>query len=502
MSALFLSAVFVHNNSFSQKKVVRLIYAETVKDVPDRPMVTQATGNVHFEHDNTHLYCDSAVFFRVNDVVYAYDNVQINQGDTVNLFCDSLKYFGELKFSKLQGNVRLRDRKYKLVTDSLEYDGNTSIGYYNNNGVITSLDSDLKLTSIKGAYHANEKTFFFKDSVRVTGDKYRMECDTLEFQTENSSAHFHGPTTIIMDSSTVECVAGVYYTQDSYVQLWDGAYLYEKGRSLYADSLIYSEDTEVGEGFCNVNMYDSTETVQFLSDYMWKSSQNDTIILKNNARVIDYSDSDTLEVLADSIFQYEDTVANKYRSIAQTNVGIISGDLTVRCDSAYFSEIDSIIKFYYNPIMWSEETQMSSDTIFAEYYDNEFHKLYMYSNCFIATEHDTIHYDQIKGKFMTAWLDSSKIQKVFIELNAETLYYLSEEETDSLGNKEEVLNGMNRIDCNEIWIRFVDSEIDKISFIEEPNATFYPMEQIPAKELYLKGFLWQIGLKPKSGFTE
>src|SRR5690606_22418046 len=166
-----------------------------------------------------------------------YENVQINQGDTVNLFCDSLKYFGKTKISKLQGHVRLRDKEYKLATDYLEYDGNQSMGYYTNNSVITSIDQNLYLTSVKGYYFANEKLFFFKDSVRVNGDNYRMECDTLEFQTESSSAHFHGPTKIYLDSTTVECVAGVYYTKESWVQLWNGAYLYDKGMKLYADSL-------------------------------------------------------------------------------------------------------------------------------------------------------------------------------------------------------------------------------------------------------------------------
>ncbi|MBD3637114.1 MAG: hypothetical protein HUJ25_07175 [Crocinitomicaceae bacterium] len=482
--------------------MVKLIFAETVKDAEGYRNATLAKGNVHFEHDQTHLYCDSALFMRDQDIIYAYSNVQINQGDTINLFCDSLKYYGKTKISKLQGNVRMRDKEYKLVTDSLEYDGNRSFGFYENNAVITSIDQDLKLTSIKGYYYANDKSFFFKDSVRVQGETYRMECDTLEFQTTTSSAHFHGPTTIYLDSSTVKCVAGTYYTKESLVKLWNGAYLLEKDRQLYADSLVYNDATDIGEGFCNVDMYDSTETIQFQADYLWKSSNNDTLIMRDHARIIDYSKNDTLEIMADSIFHYQDTLTDDKLSIAEHNVGIISGDLTVRCDSAYFSERDSIIKFHYNPIMWSDETQMSSDSIFATYYDNKFHQLEMYHNAFIATEHDSVHYDQIKGKMMTAWLDSNKIQKVYIEYNAETLYYLTENKKDSLGNEMEELSGLNKIDCNEIYIYFKNSEIDRISFIEQPNATYYPMDYVSNKDLILKGFLWQIGLKPESGFRE
>jgi lipopolysaccharide assembly outer membrane protein LptD (OstA) len=502
ISALLVSALFFPTNSFSQKEVVKLIFAETVKDVEGKVNVTQATGNVHFEHAKTHLYCDSALFFRDEDIIYAYQHVQINQGDTINLFCDSLKYYGKTKISKLQGNVRMRDKEYKLTTDSLEYNGNNSTGYYKNNAVITSINQELRLTSVKGYYHANDKSFFFKDSVRVQGDGYRIVCDTLEFQTSSSTAHFHGPTDILMDSTTVKCIAGIYYTKKNLVQLWDGAYLLDKNKTLYADSLIYNEKTGIGEGFCNVDMYDSTETIRFKADYMWKSANNDTLILKDAARIIDYSDKDTLVVLADSIFHYSDTLNKNEISIAETNVGILSGDLTVRCDSAYFSDLDSIVKFYYNPVMWSGETQMSSDSIFATYYDNEFHQLFMYHHAFIATEHDSLHYDQIKGKMMTAWLDSSKIRKVYVESNAETLYYVTKKEEDSLGLETETIDGMNKLDCNEIYIYFKNSEINTISFIDQPTANYYPFDQLPLKELFLKGFLWQIGLKPRSEFPE
>jgi lipopolysaccharide export system protein LptA len=502
IAALLLSAVFVPSHSTAQEDVVKLIFAETVMDAEGLANTTKAKGNVHFEHNKTHLYCDSALFYRDLDLVYAYSNVHINQGDTINLFCDSLIYDGNTEISKLQGHVRMRDSEYKLVTDSLEYNGANSVGHYKNHAVITSIEEDLKLTSVKGYYHANEKTFFFKDSVLVTGESYSLESDTLEFRTNTSSAHFHGPTKILMDSSRVECIAGVYYTGKGLAQLWDGAWLYEKERVLYADSLIYNEKSEVGEGHCNVMLHDSTENIKFLSDYLWKSGGNDTLILEENARILQFSSSDTLILMADSIFHYQDTAADFNESIAQTNVGIINGDITVRCDSAYFSERDSIVKFHYTPVMWSKETQMTADSIFATYYDDDFHEMYLYNNAFIATEHDTLHYDQIKGKMMTAWIDSSKIQKVYIESNAETLYYVTEDDKDSLGNDVKSISGMNRIDCNEIYIYFENSEIQNIAFIEDPTGTYYAMNILQEKDTFLKGFLWKMALKPKAPLIE
>lgn len=482
--------------------VVKLIYAETVKDAEGYVETTMAKGNVHFEHEQTNLFCDSALFFRPQQVVYAYGNVHINQGDTVNLYCDTLIYNGNSRVSKLQGLVRMRDNTLKLVTDSLDYDGKISTGYYTGGAVITSIEDDMKLTSKEGYYNAKLKTFFFKDSVHVSDEGYDLYSDTLEFQTIDKSAHFHGPTDIFMDSMQVKCVKGVYYTEEDFVQLWNGAYLIDSAKTLYADSLLYSQQTGIGEGFCNVDLYDSTENVQFLADYLWKSDENDTIVLKENAAVIQYSSSDTLLLMADSIFNFLDSNGIDRTSIAQKNVGIINGDLSVYCDSAHYSEHDSLIKFFENPLMWSQNTQMSADSIFATYYKGNFEQVNLYYNAFICSEKDTVHYDQIKGKFMTAWIDSSRIQKVYIELNAASNYFTAEKTKDSLDVEVEIVDGMNKIECNEIYIYFENSEIDKISFIDKPTATYFPIDQVPGKDLYIKGFLWQIGLKPQSIFRE
>lgn len=497
-----MSVLFFTGHCLAQDKPVRLVFAETVTDYKGQVNTTRAVGNVQFEYTNTRLFCDSAIFLRTPNLIYAYGHVQINQGDTVNLFCDSLVYDGKTNISKLRSNVRFRDNEYKLVTDSLDYDANRSLGYYKNHAVISSIREDLKLTSTKGYYYSNTKTFFFKDSVHVEHPEYELFSDTLEFRTLSSSAHFHGPTRIVMDSSEVQCNRGVYWTDKELIHLWNGATILEPGRSFYADSLIFDQAKDEGQGFCSVRMYDSTENVLFLSDYLFKSAQNLKITLRDNAHVIQFGDTDTLFLSADTIYNHLDTLTDQSTSIAISEVELINGDLLVVCDSAYFSENDSIIKLHQNPVIWSQNTQISGDSVLATYYDSEFHQMNIYDNAFIASEHDSIHYDQIRGKMMVAYLDSSRIQKVHIETNAQTLYYLSETTRDSSGIATKKLTGLNQIDCVNIYIYFANSEIQNVSFIEKPTGSFTPFEDIQEKQLFFKGFLWQIGRKPKPIFLE
>mgnify|MGYP000423024838 CR=1 FL=1 len=302
----------------------------------------------------------------------------------------------------------------------------------------------------------------------------------------------------------MHCNKGVYFSKEDRVQLWNGATLNEPGRSFYADSLLYNQKTDFGEGFCNVMLYDTTEKVKFLADYMFRKPGNEEVVLKESARIYQYTDKDTLYLAGDTITYYQDTTTNTKLSIIENNVAIIKGDMFIRCDSAYFSERDSILKLHKEPILWSKNTQLFADSILTTYYDKEFHEMKMYYNAMIISEHegDTIHYDQVKGKFMTAILDSSQIKQVDIEQNSQTLYYPSETSTDSTGTEIKTLSGMNQTDCNKISIRFKNSEIQDISFQDDPTSTFYPMDKIPSKKLYFKGFSWEIERKPPRPFPE
>lgn len=500
--ALVMSVLFFKCISYAQERPVKLVYAETVSDYKGQPNTTKAIGKVQFEYNNSRMFCDSAIFLQTPNLIYAYGHVQINQGDTVNLFCDSLLYNGNTNISKLRSNVRFRDNEYKLVTDSLDYDGNISMGHYKKNAVITSIREDMKLTSVKGYYFSNTKTFYFKDSVHVTHPEYELFSDTLEFRTSTASAHFHGPTQIFMDSTQLICNKGVYWTNDDLIRLWNGATILENKRSFYADSIIYNQKADIGEGFCHVRIYDSTENVLFLSDYLHKSAGNADIFMKDNAHVIQFGKNDTLFLSADTIFSHRDTLNDMTKSIAVSDVEIINGGIFVACDSAFFSEQDSILKLHKLPVMWSEKSQITGDSILATYYNQEFHELLIYNNAFICTEHDSVHYDQIRSKMMTAILDSSEIRKVFVDTNAETIYYLEETSKDSLGIEIKNVTGMNRIDCVNIVIYFKNSEIQNISFNDKPTGNYMPIDEVPEAELFLKGFLWQIDRKPAQIFLE
>ncbi len=496
------SIVLILHSGFAlgQGNKVKLVHANTLEDYPSVRNTTLAKGNIEFEYKNTRLFCDSALYFRDKEVIHAYGNVHINQGDTINIFGDSLKYYGRENLSKLAGHVRFRDNDYKMVTDSLDYDGDKSMATYRNNAVITSINGDLELKSRKGYYSTTSKTFYFKENVIAHHPEYHLTADTLEFRTIPQTAHFHGPTDInlIKGGQNVACSKGIYFSETGFMRLWDGAELRDSSQVIIADSLEYDQETDVGEGWRSVTIYDSIENVRFSAEYALKARNNENILLHGKAQIRQYNVTDTLFIQADTIFHQRDTLTEFEKSVANHHVVIIKADLYVRCDSAWFSESDSLAKLFKEPILWNNRTQLTADSIYADYFDKEFHRIKMYNNAMIVNDHkqDTAHYDQLKGKRMTAVLDSGAISRVFIELNAETLYYVVNAEKDSSGTETEEIDGMNKIDCNQITIYFANDEIDNIAFIDQPVSVYYPLNQIPANVQFLKGFVWKIAFRP------
>jgi hypothetical protein len=296
----------------------------------------------------------------------------------------------------------------------------------------------------------------------------------------------------------VICHKGYYDTRNEFLNLYNGATIINDSSStIYADSLTYNQSTEVAEGFYNVSIYDSLEQVELKSEYLITNRITDKTTLKNNARIYQYQSKDTLFIRADTIYQKTDSLQHK-TSIAINNVVIINSGAVGICDSIYYSETDSIIKLRKSPILWQELTQLSGDSINITLIDNSFDQIFLHSKALVVKQHDSIHYDQLSGENIIATFKENDIDNIFINENSQTLYYPSESTIDSLNKEIKVLKGKNHLICDQILIYFKKSDIQKIKFIDQPDASFFPLNQIPEKELYLQNFIWKIEQKPST----
>jgi hypothetical protein len=178
--------------------------------------------------------------------------------------------------------------------------------------------------------------------------------------------------------------------------------------------------------------------------------------------------------------------------IARRNVRFFKNDLQGVCDSMTYMEKDSLILLRGNPFLWSTADQISGDTIRIKLRDGHAHRLFVDGNAFLAGQADTAHFDQVTGTTMTGFFHDGRLSRLIAEGNSRTAYFAREKK-----DGEERITGLNRADCSRIIVGLDSGTVSTVTFITQPDAVLYPLEQAPAEELRLKGFVWNAEARPE-----
>ena len=193
------------------KKRIVLEHADSLHyDAIEMPGMQQLKGNVKLRHAGWIMYCDSAFLEEETNSLFAYDNIRINEGDSITIIGQLLNYYGEDRIAQLRYNVELSNRTATLYTDSLDYDRNAGIAYYTEGGTI--VDSLNTLSSVYGEYTPSTNEAVFRDEVVLENTDFTLNTDYLRYNTDTKIAYFNGPTTIVSDSGRIESTRGVYDT--------------------------------------------------------------------------------------------------------------------------------------------------------------------------------------------------------------------------------------------------------------------------------------------------
>ena len=197
---------------------------------------------------------------------------------------------------------------------------------------------------------------------------------------------------------------------------------------------------------------------------------------------------DSLSVAADSVSVAVDTTKYGF-AFARGNVKIFRRDIQVRCDSMHYSDLDSIARFYKDPVIWNEENrQYYSDSLAVLIRKGRVDRASLMSNAFVVTQEDSLLYDQIKSAEIMAFFDSTSALKRCDALGGATAVFFLRE-NDRLAT-------VNKVESKMLSGNFVKGNIDRIYYYDSPKNDAYPVVQFPQQERYLKGFRWIPELRP------
>lgn len=488
----FLCFIFVNQSQAQQKSQIRILNSDILENATNNgKKARKLVGNVQFSHKDAIMYCDSAFMYSGENAIDAYGSVHINQGDTLNLYGDFLNYDGDSRIAKIKGKeVRLVKPDLTLTTTELVFNRMTEEVNYSHGGVIESKTDDNVLSSVKGNYQTNSTIFTFKDSVVLRNPDFVMHSDTLIYHSSKKLVRFVGPTTIESDENFIYCERGWYDTEKDLSKYYRNAYMISDNRKLEGDTLFYDRKKGFGRGIQNVQITDTSENIQINGETALIYEKQDSAVVFGKSLLTQLFDEDSLFMHADT-FKVYGNEENKRQLFAYYGVRIFKSDLQGSCDSMVYSISDSTIKLRGNPILWSEENQLTGKKINIHTENNKIHSIFLDEDAFIISEIDTLRYNQIKGRKMYGYFKNSELNKIKVRGNGQTTYYGLDEDDKFIG--------VNVAESSNIDIQMRDSEIYSISFLNKPVATMHPMGELdPVLDLRYPGFQWLIDLQPKS----
>lgn len=475
--------------SFSQEKkrvdIEQADYLEANEKVAANAQ--RLVGNVRIRHENMLMWCDSAYTYTGTNRVDAFGNVHINQADTLDLFARKIYYNGDNNEARAYQNVRLVNKNTTLFADTLYYDMEANIGYYDNHGKI--VDSTNTLTSVIGKYFIDNDLVHFYKEVEGLSEKYTLTGDTLHYNTKTGRIFIESPTTIRDSSNTLYAEKGWYDTNTGEAELLKKPLVYNETQQLAANYIKYNEEDGKGRALGNVRIEDFENKLIITGN---TSDYNDKLKIStvtDSALFIMYSEKDTLFLHADTLKTIPDIVENEKIVMAYYGTRFYRTDLQGLCDSLVYFTKDSLVQLFKNPVIWSDTHQLTADHIEMQQHTNAPDELHLKNNSFIISKLDSGRFDQIKGKEMTGLVVENELDRIDVNGSGQMLYYAREEED---------IIGLNRVESSKITIRFREGKVFRIAFLQSPEGVLKPLFELTEEEKTLNGFEWKIHLRPLS----
>lgn len=501
------------------------------------------SGNVFFRHDGTDFHCNRATQYMDTEVMLARGNVHIERPDSFDIYSDRLRYFSREKLAEFRGDVVFEDSTARLTTDSLDYDLNTGIGRFWGGGSLQN-DSSV-LSSATGTYYHRRREAYFYGGVHLENPRFDLYSDSMRYDTDLQIAHFIAPTRIVNGDDVIYCESGYYDTRTDEAVFGGNARMRSGRNRISADEIIYDKQAGWGEACGFVIWEDTVELITILSHYAYYEDSLSYVMATEDPLLIDITDGDTLYMSADTLITFQlpaphealeevpdslafdlqsdsltagsggdqdadslavtvtdtllsalpgsldSTTADSIRLFyAYRQAKLLQGRMSGLADSVFFSTADSVFRLHHGPMMWVDTTQFSGDSMHVVLRNKALHSMLIFRNALIVHQSAEGVYDQTRGSAVTGFFRDDELRRMEIQGNGESIYFIQDDSAAYVGGNKTLCSRM------VIFLKPGSNEVDYITFLTRPEATFTPFSQINRSTYRLEGFRWDFGRKP------
>jgi lipopolysaccharide export system protein LptA len=477
-----------------------------------------------------------------------YNGGRVVNGKTILTSTEGV-YYADTKDVYFKKNVHLTDPKYEIQNDTLLYNTQTQITSWNTPSIIKSKNGG-DIYSSNGTYDLKNGKAFFGNRTIIQDSTRTYVADNSAYDEKSGIAQLEG-NAIIKDSVNGYTILGgqIYLDKNSNsflatrkpVLIFKGEgndSTFVAGDTLFSgierrDSLgrkiSVKKDTLKTETVVNVR--DSLPSKQERkavvdSEFLVKNNvSKDSLLTKKtdsltrNSLVQSNQLKDTVNTrrvdsslvrqnIPDSIMAGKQLVLQKDTSkktttiniakdtairyfIAFHHVRIFNDSLQAVCDSLYYSSEDSVFRLFQEPLVFSNKSQISGDTIYLYTKNKKADRLYVFENGIIINKTSEKMYNQFAGRTLNGYFKDGELDYMRAKGSpAESVFYPQDEDSSYIG--------MNRSKGDVIDIYFLDRAVNKVKFINSVDGTLFPIRHVPEDQKYLKNYKWLDKRRPKS----
>ena len=351
------------------------------------------------------------------------------------------------------------------------------------------------------------------------GSPVRVWCDrALRFMAENKIDLF-GRVKIVRDSITITAPEGTYFGNERRAEmrkevhllrgttvltaLW-GEHFVDERRSnfygnvvlvdsnstIYAQQLYYDEQLQRSIAVTDVRVIDREQRTTIYGDSLVHyEAKKFTDVLKR-PKLVQYDSTaagmvDTTVVISKRMEIYQDSVR---RFFAIDGVLMTRGELSARCGWAVFFPDSDRIRLSRQPYIWQEGQQISGDSILIRMEQRALRSVFVRGHAMLLSRADSLRRDrfnQLSGRQLTMQFVDGKIQRVDVERNATSLYYLADDAKP---------NGLNKSSGDRIAIEFAGGQLQRTKVMGGVQGQYFPEKMIRRREsdYNLDGFKWML----------
>ena len=478
-------------------------------------------GNVKFRQAGMVMTCDSAYFYSEQDRADCFGNVRMEQGDTLFIYADKLYYDGLQQMARLKNGptapkVRLINRTDTLITDSLDYNLDLRLGWYEKGGELH--DPTTTLTSIYGQYSpATKDAEFFYDVVLINRkDGFRLLSDTLYYNTATAVARIDSRTVIEGENDTIITTGGTYNTRTDYADLTRRSLILHRDSNqnvvtLEGDSIIYNGETQVSRAYrftapgkksSPVVVTDTANKSILIGGYGYYDNINRTSMATDYPMLMEYSQADTLFLRADTIRTFvmqkeevRDTLGEVveeaieyYLAKAYERARFFRTDLQGVADSMTYVGLDSMLYMNRKPVIWNEERQVSGGVIEVHLNDSTADWARLPESGIMMEHVDEDFYNQLSARKMLATLEDGALKR--LEAEGNVIAVMLPQEDDGTFNK------FVHAESSFLDVWFADDDFERLKMWPKVNGTVTPVGLVSDEEKLLRGAVWLEKIRP------